>query len=240
MRILSTGHRSVLALLLFVSTASITSHSLIAQQPAVTSPSAEASHTSGVEAKPKTEEKSEPDFRKSPMVVKMGHMLGMEPETAATVFTWLNFLILAVAVVYGLFRALPKAFRGRTEGIQKNLVEARSATEEANSRLSNVEARLAKLDSEIAALRTEAEKDAAADEARIKATVEEEKKRILESADQEISAATAHAERSLREFAARLAVEQAAARLTISADDDQALIAQFAARLGTQGKGGAN
>ena len=239
MRILSTGHRSVLALLLFVSAASITSRSLIAQQPAATSPSAQASHVSGAEEK-KSEGQGEQDFKKSPMVIKMGHMLGMEPETAATVFTWLNFLILAVAVVYGLFRALPKAFRGRTEGIQKNLVEARSATEEANSRLSNVEARLAKLDSEIAALRTEAEKDAAADEARIKASVEEEKKRILESADQEISAATAHAERSLREFAAKLAVEQAASRLTISADDDHALIAQFAARLGTQGKGGAN
>jgi len=240
MRVLSTGHRSVLALLLFVSAASVTQSSLIAQQPATTAPSVQAGQTSSVEAKQKTEEQGEQDFKKSPMVAKMGHMLGMEPETAATVFTWLNFLILAVAVVYGLFRALPKAFRGRTEGIQKNLVEARSATEEANSRLSNVEARLAKLDSEIAALRTEAEKDAAADEVRIKASVEEEKKRILESADQEISAATAHAERSLREFAARLAVEQAASRLTISADDDQALIAQFAARLGTQGKGGAN
>ena len=55
MRVLSTGHRSVLALLLFVSAASVTQSSLIAQQPATTAPSVQAGQTSGAEAKQKTE-----------------------------------------------------------------------------------------------------------------------------------------------------------------------------------------
>jgi len=164
----------------------------------------------------------------------------LEPETAATVFTWLNFAVLALAVLYALAKALPKIFRGRTQTIQKNLVEARSATEEANARLSGVEARLAKLDGEIAELKASAEKDAAADEQRVKEMVAEERVRVAQAADQEISAAEAQAQRNLREFAAKLAIEQAASKLQISDDDDSDIVRAFASRLAQSGKGGSN
>ncbi|ADV84022.1 ATPase [Terriglobus saanensis] len=190
--------------------------------------------------KKKEAEEGTEAFKKSPMVISLGRMMGMSPETASTVFTWFNFVILALAILYALAKALPKTFRGRTQGIQKNLVEARSATEEANARLSGVEARLAKLDGEIAALKSEAEKDAAADEARIKASVADERERIAHAAEQEIAAAEAHAQRNLREFAAKLAVEQAASKLNISDDDDSEIVRGFAARLAASGKGGSN
>jgi len=170
-------------------------------------------------------------FRKSPSVIKLGGMLGMKPATASSVFEWLNFLVLAAAILYGLAKALPKVFRGRSEGIQKGIVEARTATESANVRLAAVEARMSKLDEEIAALRADSERTAAADEAHLKQQIEEETQRILHAAEQEIAAASSQAERSLRAYAAEIAVDRAAAHLQVSADDDRALIQSFAGRL---------
>ena len=43
---------------------------------------------------------------------------------------------------------VPKAFRNRSTGIQTDLVDARTATEEAKARLDAVEARLSKLDAD--------------------------------------------------------------------------------------------
>jgi F-type H+-transporting ATPase subunit b len=50
-------------------------------------------------------------------------------------------------------KVLPKTFRNRSTAIQKHLVDARTATEEATARLSSVEDRLSKLDDQIAAMR---------------------------------------------------------------------------------------
>ncbi len=174
-------------------------------------------------------------FRKSPSVIKLGGMLGMKPATASSAFEWLNFAILAGAILYALGKALPKYFNGRTATIQKNIVEARVATEEANLRLAGVEARLSKLDGEIAAIKAESEREAAAEAERVKTQMEQEKQRILQAAEQEISAASAQAGRNLRAYAAEIAVDRAAQRLEISADDDRALIQSFAARLTAAG-----
>lgn len=171
-------------------------------------------------------------FLKSPMVVKIGHAFGMQPETAATVFQVLNFAVLAIAVLYGLMKALPKAFRKRSADIGKQINEARSATEAANSRMSAVEARLAKLDGEIAVLKSQAATDAAAEEARMKAQLEDEKHKIVAAAEQEIAAASAHAQRSIKEYAAELAISQAAQKLQVTAETDRLLIRSFAERLG--------
>ena len=168
-------------------------------------------------------------------MAKLGGMVGMSPSASVIAFNWLNFLVLAIAVVYALAKALPKAFRGRTEHIQKNIVEARVATEEARARLSAVEGRLAKLDGEIAALRTDSDRAAAEEEQRLHAQGEEEKARILQAAEQEISAASAAAQRSLRAYAAEIAVDRAAAQLQITPEDDRVLIENFAGRLGAEG-----
>ena len=171
----------------------------------------------------------------SPSVTKLGSMVGMGPETSVFVFNWINFLLLAGAVLYMLARMLPKAFHTRSENIQKGIVEARVATEEARARLAAVEARLGKLDDEIAALRNESERAAAEEEQRIRAQAEEEKVRILQAAEQEIAAASAAAQRSLRAYAAEVAVQRATAQLRISPEDDRILIESFAGRLRAEG-----
>jgi len=218
---------SIAALLLLVPVSK-----LRAQQDA-TPISTEATSPGAVSPAANEEEKDEnAAFKNSPSVKKIGAMLGLKPEAAATVFEVTNFAVLAILLGLFLAKALPKTFRDRNSAIQKDLVDARTATEQASIRLSGVEARLAKLDSEIAAMRAQADKDSAADELRIQASAEEEKKKILAAAEQEIAAATVHARREIQKYAAELAIEQAARKLVISAETDRLLIQNFARRLG--------
>ena len=187
----------------------------------------------------KTEEDENDVYRKSPMVKKLGALVGMNADKSATAFEVVNFLILAVLLGWFLLKALPKAFRKRNTTIQKHLVDARTATEEANARLGSVEERLGKLDGIITELRAQSEKDAAAEEQRIKASAEDEKAKILASAEQEIAAATVQARRELQKYAAELAIEQAGRRLVVNAEMDRLLVQAFAHRL-SQGKEGQN
>jgi F-type H+-transporting ATPase subunit b len=182
------------------------------------------------------EKKAESDqneaYLHSASVKFIGAKLGMTTEQASTAFQVANFGILAVLVLWFLGKTLPGVFRGRNAAIQKHLVDARTATEEASARLNSVEARLSKLDGQIAGMRVQAEKDSAADEQRIKASVEEEKQKILAAAEQEIAAATTQAQRQLQQYAAELAIEQAARKLVVSAETDRLLVQSFARRLG--------
>ena len=171
-------------------------------------------------------------YRMSAPVVKLGALLGMKPETAANVFTLFNIFVLFAGVGYGLLKVLPKAFRNRTTTIQKHLVDARTATEEATARLSSVEARLSKLDEQIAAMRQQAEADSARDEQRILASVEEEKNKIVAAAEAEIQSATTTARRAIQKYAAELAIEQAARKLVVTAETDRLLVESFANKLG--------
>jgi len=220
-----------------VSTESAQTAAASAQTVAPLSTSTSAAASSEMEAE--VDEKAA--YRHSEMVQKVGTLLGMNAEQAATSFELFNFAILAILVGWFLLRTLPRTFRGRSGVIQKQLVDARSATEEATARLSGVEVRLSKLDEQIAAMRSQAEKDAALDEQRIKASVEEEKQRILAAAEQEIASATTHARRQLQRYAAELAIDQAAQRLVVSAETDRLLVQAFASRLaGEDPKGGQN
>ena len=180
-------------------------------------------------------------YRHSATVKALGGMLGMNVEQSATAFEVANFVVLALLLGWVLAKILPGKFRSRNTAIQRHLVDARTATEEASARLSGVEQRLGKLDEQIAAMRAQAERDSALDEQRIKASLDEEKARILSDAEQEISAATAMAQRQLQQYAVELAVEQAARKLVVTTDMDRLLIQNFARGLaGDDPKDGQN
>jgi F-type H+-transporting ATPase subunit b len=190
----------------------------------------------GEGAKPQTVLNETDAYRMSPAVTKLGALVGMGPETAANVFTIFNIVVLFGAVGYGVLKALPKVFRSRSSAIQKHLVDARTATEEAQARLGSVEARLAKLDEQIAAMKVQAEADALKEEQRIKASAEEEQKKIVAAAEAEIANATTMARREIQKYAAELAIEQAAKKLVVTAETDRLLVESFAARLGEGSK----
>jgi F-type H+-transporting ATPase subunit b len=180
-------------------------------------------------------------FRHSDSVRAFAKMFHLSPEAASMVFWSLNAVLLFVFVGYFLVTGLPKAFRSRRQQLDRQIVEARAATEKAEERLRTVEERLGRLDSEIAAVREQAERDSAHDEVLIKQAMEDEKKKIVASAEQEIAAAGAAAERHLRKFAAEMAVDRASSRLHLTEGDDRTLIQEFASSLGSDGsKGGRN
>ena len=179
-------------------------------------------------------------YRHSPSVAWFGRMFGMKQETAANVFELLNFMVLLALVIWFLARSLPKIFGTRTESIQKQLVEARTATEEATQRMNAVEQRLAKLDEEIAAIGAQAQRIGEQDSERIKAAAEEDKNKIVAAAEQEIAAAATNAQRQIRQFAAELAIDQAARRISINAETDRLLVLSFAGRLVGDDKSGQN
>lgn len=193
------------------------------------------------EAQSPEKDKQEADendkYRKSKMVVGIGRHLGLDPDQSATAFELLNFLILAATLGYLAAKILPKAIRGRNAAIRKHITDAEVATNDARARLSSVEDRLARLDGEIAAMRSRAAEDAAREEQRFRATVEEEKQKILAAAEQEIAAATIHAHQQLKQQAAELAIEQAARKLVVTAETDRLLVQGFAERLTGEKKG---
>jgi F-type H+-transporting ATPase subunit b len=225
-RMLSAVFGLVLLLGVLLVPAGIVAHAQEPVQPAA----------AGEKAKPQTVLNETDAYRMSPAVTKLGAMVGMGPETAANVFTIFNIVVLFGALFYGAAKALPKAFKARSSTIQKHLVDARTATEEAQARLGSVEARLSKLDEQIAAMKVQAEADALREELRIKASVEEEQKKIVAAAEAEIATATTVARRAIQKYAAELAIEQAAKKLVVTAETDRLLVASFAARLGEGSK----
>lgn len=176
------------------------------------------------------EEAQTKSFRlEGPLVVATSKALHISVETTARLFEFTNFAIIVLAIVVPLFRLFPAILRKRSKTLGDSIESARKLTEDANVRLSAVEAKLASLDDQIASFRAEVERESVADEARIKAALEEERARIVQSAEQEIGQAAALARRGLRHFAADLAVDQAARQLNLTAETDRALIAEFAA-----------
>ena len=182
------------------------------------------------EARPEAKNESEDTsaFRHSPTVQWFSNVLHLDVETTAKAFEWINFAVIFLAVAIPLFKIMPKVLRKRSETLSHELQAARAATESANVRLSAVEAKLSGLDAEISAIRKQVEEDIREDEVRIKASIEEESARIVASAEQEIKIAAQQAQRGLKQYAADLAIDRAMGQLTLNADTDRALIAEFA------------
>ncbi|MGO9933413.1 MAG: ATPase [Steroidobacteraceae bacterium] len=176
-------------------------------------------------------------YRHSASVKLIARWLHLDKESAALLFEYLNFAILGGAVLYALSKYLPKTFRENRRNIQQHLLDARTATQQAHERLAAIEQRLAHLDEEIAAISKQAEKDSVEDEARIKASIEEERRRIVDAASKDIAAAASAAQRGLKRFAAGLAVDRAAQRIVLTEDDDRGLLQEFAQSLGQHAQG---
>jgi F-type H+-transporting ATPase subunit b len=94
------------------------------------------------------------------------------------------------------------------------------------------------LDEEIAAIRSQAEREGVAEEARMKALIEDERQRIVASAEQEIAAAALTARRELKRFAAELAINRARQMVSVDDASDLALVRQFTQELGEGARNG--
>jgi F-type H+-transporting ATPase subunit b len=181
---------------------------------------------------PAGKEEDETDtFKRSPSVRYIAQKLGISVESASLLSVLLNFAVIGVVVVWAGRKYLPGLFRDRSAAIQRAMQEAQKASEEARRRLAEIESRLRKLDVEIGMMRDAAEKEAAAEEARIKAAAEDDARKIVESAEQEIAAAAKAARRDLTAYAADLAVGLAKKQIHVDAATDQGLVHDFAGQL---------
>src|SRR5690242_12831310 len=97
-------------------------------------------------------------FKHSASVRAFARIFHLSPDAASLSFWALNAIILFLFVGYFLMTGLPKAFRSRRQKLDREIVEAQSATQKAEERLRAVEERLSRLDSEIAAVREQSER----------------------------------------------------------------------------------
>jgi F-type H+-transporting ATPase subunit b len=172
-------------------------------------------------------------FKQSASVRFIAHYTGLSTGNAYFLSVLLNFALIAGLIVWAARKYLPGMFRARTAAIQKAMQEAQKASEEARRRLADIENRLMKLDVEIGMMRNAAETEAAAEEARIQAAAQEDARKIVESAQQEIAAAAKAARRELTAYAADLAVGLAQKQIHVDAATDRTLVRNFAGELGT-------
>lgn len=206
-------------------------------EPSLETPAQEAKNPPRTPAAQKEEQENDM-YRHAPVVQALARYLHLDVETAARTFEIFNVTVVVLGLGIPLVRIMPRLMRKRSEKIRADIEIAQKTTQDANTRLTAVESKLASLDQEIARFRAEVEQQIAQDEQRGKDALEEEKSRIVASAEAEIGVAGAQAKRNLRHFAADLAIAQAAKQLVLTPESDRALIEEFVAEAGRAGSNG--
>jgi F-type H+-transporting ATPase subunit b len=187
------------------------------------------------EAEHSEEHEENAQFKYSTSVKWIAEHFGWDPHLAYFISLLINFGLLVLFFWVLLRGKIPAMFHARTDSIQSAIREARAASAEATEKLKSVEERLARLDGEVAAIRAEADKQAGAEEQRIRAAAEQDKSRVVESAKMEIDAIARNARRDLKNYASTLAVDIAAKRIQVDENSDQALVSDFVSQLGKDG-----
>jgi F-type H+-transporting ATPase subunit b len=152
--------------------------------------------------------------------------------------TSLNFAIVVALAFWAGRKYLPAMFRNRSQAIQHALEEARAASQDANRRLADIETRLRQLDGEIGRMQVTAENEATAEEGRIQKAAEEDIRKVVLAAEQEIAAAGKQARRELAAHTAGLAIALARKQINVDSNTDQVLVRTFTAKLATNHDGG--
>ena len=133
---------------------------------------------------------------------------GGHSEGPGEIFRWINFAIVAIALVWAARKAAPW-FRGNAANIASAISKAQAARAQADRVLKDAEQRLAHLEEEVRTIRTEAEKDAAAEAERIRALAKSDVEKVGIAAQAEMQAAERAARLELKALAAKLAVDGA-------------------------------
>jgi len=213
-----------------------------ADSPQTTSSSVQKSAASSESSEAASRETSGEDetaqFKHSASIRLLAKITGLSLDGAYWLAVVLNFAIVVGVITWISKKNLPAMFRNRTASIQKSLEEARRASEDAKRRLSEIEARLARLDDEINEMRAASEREAAAEEERIRTATAEDARRISASVEQEIATAVKAARRELTVYAADLAVSLASKQIHVDTPTDQALVRRFAQQLSSDGAPG--
>lgn len=145
------------------------------------------------------------------------------------IYRLLNFGILAGGLYYFLNKPIADYFATRGQQIRGGLVTARETSERATAQLAELDRRLQALPAEIETVRAKGVKEIAAEEARIQAQAEAERKRLIDDVQRDIDVRVRVARKQLTADAADLAVKLAADRVrsTITDADQARLIDRY-------------
>lgn len=148
-------------------------------------------------------------------------------------------ILLFVVVMYLLLRKpVGEAFRGRQEGIRRDLMRAQEERDAALAKLAEVEGRLANLDAEVEAIRAQTERDAQEERARIAQSTEDDIRKLREQSQREIESAGKAARAELRAYTAAQSVRLAEEiiRRELRPEDDARLVKEYVEELGGVGR----
>jgi F-type H+-transporting ATPase subunit b len=168
----------------------------------------------------------------------LARTIGWSVHGTHLLLSGLNFAIVAIIGIWAARKFLPGMFRNRTASIQQALQEARTASQDANRRLSEIENRLRQLDVEIGRMQSTADSEAVAEEGRIQKAAEEDIRKVVLAAEQEIAAAAKQARRELTNHTASLAIALASQQIHVDSNTDQVLVRTFASKLSSNTKDG--
>lgn len=163
---------------------------------------------------------------------------GAEPDpadsAAGLIFRWLNFIIVFGGMGFLIAKYGGAFFRGNAKEIAASIVQATAAKEEANRELQGVEMKIAQLPQEVTEMREQAARDWAAEADRLRVSGATEIEKINLAAQGELAASERAAQEQLRQMAASLAIQNAAAivRNRMNAETRGRLFQTFLTELG--------
>lgn len=183
------------------------------------------------------EEEEHADLKHAKPIRWLARKVGWSVHGTHLLLSVLNFAIVVVIVVWAARKYVPDMLRNRNQSIQQALEEARSASQDANRRLADIENRLRQLDVEIGQMQASAEKEGDAEDVRIQKAAEEDIRKVVQTAEQEISTAAKQARRELANHTANLAVALAGQQISVDSNTDQVLVRSFASSLASGSSG---
>jgi len=154
----------------------------------------------------------------------------------ATLWKLVNFVILAAALGFLIYKKGGSFFAARSADIQRGLAEAAKFQADAEARYAEMERRLGRIGAEVEELRRRAREESAVESARMSAETERSLKKIQEQAEQEIQAAASSAMMQLRAYSAELAIELAAAKIEerLTPETDQMIVDAMIGEIGNR------
>jgi F-type H+-transporting ATPase subunit b len=175
-------------------------------------------------------------FMALPVFAAEGAELDPADSPTGMIFRWLNFLIVFGGIVYLIAKYGGAFFRGNAREIATSITEATAVKAEADRELRVVETKIARLDQDVAEMREEARRNWAAESERLRASGLAEIEKINLAARGELAASERAARHEVREIAASMAVERAAA-LVSSKMNTEIRARMFQSFLGELGRG---
>jgi F-type H+-transporting ATPase subunit b len=150
-------------------------------------------------------------------------------ESAAEIFKWINFAIVAAFILWLCLKKAPAFFGQRASAISSAITSATARKAAADAQLREGEAKLANLEKEVTELRALAERESAAEVVRLRAATDSDAQKIRAAAKAEIEAAERAARLALKALAANLAVDGAESLLArqLNPEAQEALISGF-------------